>query len=762
MIAGATRGTGGDALSRHLLKQKDGQQVIVMPARGLAADDLKGQIRELVASAAHGRTDRPVHHVHIDPPTDAPNPNSVIATFMRHYEREFGLENAQRAGVYHVKNGRRHAHVVWSLVRDDGSVVSLAHDHARREKVSRITEHEHGLAFVKGKHNRSAAKALRAEGREDVAAAMEAAGLLAGRRPVAHSTPRQRAQAERTAVPIDEIRNQAYAAWQASDDAKSFAVMLHAFGSAVATGERGLVLVDSSAGTHSLNRVLAAAARAAGEDRITAAMVRKRIAGIWFPTVEEIKNGRAERRNPEAGDGRTGELGELVAAPEIAGRTGRRDVEPDRRVEIPVERNRRNSEPSHDRARTARKRLRDRAAIRQIENIDLQGVNQTKGEIMKAIKAQNFKADLLGKIVPQGFNGHAFSNDLRMVKMPAPGQSTARIMTNDGGWIEVDTTRRVVRTWGPTGRAQVLAAALAEKIGCDVEHLARTAGFSANSEALKVTKMSEDSIKSLAVWWAARGFSATFAPDGCWVNAGRARILDRGDKMEIHGGLTEEAINATLTKAKDAWNGGLYLDGHWTSAEQDAIWIAAQRRGIDVANCAPSAKIQAAWQREQETSAKSVRTISAVRTEMVDAQDLIAAAHGDKNCIIRLPGPLQAFVAIHLDDEQRKFLAAQSIADVIPQLERFRRTGAAELEAWRNGQDGNLRRRSQMPRVAPTKTDWICDDSRPVCSPSLRDRSRERPNASTRVGFFRSRSRRVDSNERNDGAPSRTPPTRSR
>lgn len=301
---------------------------------------------------------------------------------------------------------------------------------------------------------------------------------------------------------------------------------------------------------------------------------------------------------------------------------------------------------------------------------------------MKAIKAQNFKADLLGKIAPQGFNGHAFSNDLRMVKMPAPGQSTARIMTNDGGWIEVDATRRIVRTWGPSGRAQVLAAALAEKIGCEVEHLARTAGFSANSEALKVTKMSEDSIKSLAVWWAARGFSATSAPDGCWVNAGRARILDRGDKMEIHGGLTEEAINATLTKAKDAWNGGLYLDGHWTPAEQDAIWIAAQRRGIDVANCAPSAKIQAAWQREQETSAKSVRTISAVRTEMVDAQDLIAAAKGDKTSIIRLPGPLQAFAAIYLDDEQRKHLAAQSVADVIPQLARFRDLGTAELEAW--------------------------------------------------------------------------------
>jgi hypothetical protein len=107
-----------------------------------------------------------------------------------------------------------------------------------------------------------------------------------------------------------------------------------------------------------------------------------------------------------------------------------------------------------------------------------------------------------------------------------------------------------------------------------------------------------------------------------------------------------------------------------------------QRQGIDVVKCNPSPQIQAAWRREQDASAKSVRTISGVRSEMVDAQDLIAAAKGDRNAIVRLPGPLQAFAAIYLDDEQRRHLAAQSVADVIPHLERFRQTGAVELEAW--------------------------------------------------------------------------------
>jgi len=682
MIAGATRGAGGVALSRHLLATKDGQRVLVMPSRGLAAEDLKSQIAEMVADAAHGRTDRPVHHVHVDPPPEAANSNEIIGVFLRHYEAEFGLQDAQRCGVFHLKDGRRHAHVVYSLVNDAGRVADLRHEYARREKVSRITEFECGLPMVKGKHNRAVAQALRKQGREDVAAAMEAAGLLAGRRPVAHSTPRQRAQAERTSVPLDDVRNAAFAAWTTSDDARSFVAALHASGFDVANGESGLVLVDQSAGAHALTRTIAAAARAAGGEKVTAAAVRRRLAGIEFPSVGEVKNGRAERRNPQGSNGRPTELGATVAPPGPSQGAGRRD-ESNRRTESPSIRDRGNPGPSHADARAARKRLRDDDTVKQIGSLDLQDINRAKGAVMKVIRTQNFKADLLAKIAPTGFNAHSFANDLRMVKMPTPGRPAARITMNDGGWIEIDATRRIVRTWGPTGRAQVLAGAIASLMGVEVEHLMKTAAVGADAaDALKVTKLSEDKIKALAMWWSARGYVGIAGPDGCWVDVGNARILDTGAELEIHGGVTDEAVNAILLKARDAWKGNITLDGHWTQAEQDRLWIAAQRQGITVENCRPSQMIQTAWRREQDSAAKSVRTISSVRSEMIDAQDLIAAAHGDKNSVIRLPGPLQAFVAIYLDDEQRRHLAAQSVADVIPQLARFRDLGAAELEAW--------------------------------------------------------------------------------
>ncbi|MGM4990511.1 relaxase/mobilization nuclease domain-containing protein [Tardiphaga sp. 841_E9_N1_2] len=682
MIAGATRGTGGPALARHLMSRKGNQTVEIMLPRSLMGETLREQIDDLLLTSAHGRTSRPVHHVHIDPPPDCADPEAVIEKFMRHYEAEFGFESAQRAGVFHTKNGRKHGHVVYSLVCENGSVVSLAHDHARREKVSRITEFECGLPFTKGKHNRSAAAALRRDGRADVADAMEAAGLLDGRRGIAHSTPRQRAQAERTAVQIDDIRSEAFAAWRSSDDAKSFAVALHTFGSSVTTGERGLVLVDRAGGTHSLNRVLAAAARAAGEDKITAAAVRKRLAGIRFQTVEEAKNVRSKRRNSERGNGGSAGGTEPAAALGVAEGRGR-DDEPDRGNQGPAAGDCSNSAEPERSPAAHRKRVRDRAASLALSTIDLQAINATRRDVMRELKAQDYKAKILSKIAPKGFNAHAFALDLHMIKQPSPGNTTSRIMTTDGGWIEYDAARKSVRTWGPSGRAQVLAAALAAHVSGEVYHLAKTASVGADADALKVAKTSEDTIKSLVMWWSVRGYSATGGPDGCWINAGTARIRDTGNRLDIHGGLTDDAVAAILTKAKDAWGSSVQLNGAWTQAEQDRLWIAAMREGIAIGNCRPSQGIQQAWQREQEAAAAKTKTISAVRTEIIEAQHLLDAARGDIEAAKKLPGTLQAFVGIHLDDDQRKELAAQPIAEIVPHLARFRKLGAVELEAYK-------------------------------------------------------------------------------
>lgn len=281
MISGATRGRGGDKLARHLMK---GGQAI--EPRHLGGEDLKEQLRGLVAGASHGRTGRPVYHVHCDPVGD--QAEQMRTRFFELFESEFGLEDQPMCGAVHAsKDGRPdHEHRAYSLVRDDGSVIDLSHDYARREKVARIIEHEFGQPFVVGKHNRAVHSVLLIE-RPDVAAAMELAGLLDVDRPSALS-PQDRHQQERTKVSKSEVQAAAWTAWKASDDGKSLETALANSGLRLAQGDKAAVIVDATGNTHPLARLISAAAKAEGE-KIPAKIIKERIANTSLPSVEQAR-----------------------------------------------------------------------------------------------------------------------------------------------------------------------------------------------------------------------------------------------------------------------------------------------------------------------------------------------------------------------------------------------------------------------------------------------------------------------------------------
>lgn len=624
-----------------------------------------------------------------------------------------------------------HYHLVVSHIGPDGRALRDSMSFVRLEAAARSLEVDFGEDLTPSRMTKSVVKELRRIGRDDVADML----TVLPSSPTSSMSSKTRAKADRQGLDLPEAQAAVHTAWTTSDSPAAFRAALADSGFEIANGKRPGVFVITKNGIDvgALDRIVKEK-RAAVAARMMKEEENERPAETARKTEE--RRGSDLFRDP----GRPRILGKpatlIAAARQFRGR-----AESDRRPERNFDSRNRDFGPSksdpltyrnHVRENLAIARLRgadfhalrarakavangrdvislhrrveERAAVASFRSIDfaevgpiamkmaagrfpeqseLETLKEVRMKLLKPARSLDLKTRLLAEISPRGFDATRFSNDLHMVKVPSPGRQTARVMTRDGGWLEFDVkTRKPIRTWGNTGRAQVLAQALANVLDVEVQHLAKTASVGADAEALHVTKLSEDKIKSLSMWWAARGYVAVAAADGCWIDAGHSRIKDNGDHLEIHGGVTDEAIAATLMKARDAWGGGLFLDGTWTQAEQDRLWIAAQRQGIDVANCAPSSQIQAAWRREQDASAKSVKTISSVRTEMVDAQDLIAAAKGDKTSIIRLPGALQAFAAIYLDDDQRRHLGAQSVADVIPQLARFREIGAAELESW--------------------------------------------------------------------------------
>lgn len=283
MISGAMRGKGGDALARHLLKPEN-DTVEVLAPRGLGSPDLVGQVRELVALSLGGRTDQPVYHVHVDPEIGISDNAGARARWWALFEREFGLTALPYCGAVHVKHGRRHEHRVYGLVRRDGSVVDLAWDYARREKVSRVVEFEFGLAPVPSKHARGVARRLREDGRADVADWLVASGSLDAERPVAPLSPKERLIQERTGVRLADVRAAALDAWRVSEDGEGLRDALAARGLWLHAGRAGPVVVDATGAAHLLTRVIGAASRAEGQ-RIPAAAVRDRLAGVALTQV---------------------------------------------------------------------------------------------------------------------------------------------------------------------------------------------------------------------------------------------------------------------------------------------------------------------------------------------------------------------------------------------------------------------------------------------------------------------------------------------
>ncbi|WP_198650905.1 hypothetical protein [Devosia indica] len=305
VLSGETRGRGGNALARHLLSGAAGQRVRVLEARFLAGQSLHTQLRELVAGAAGARTDRPVLHVHIDPPPGWDRPD-VIGHWLKIYEAEFGLEEQSRMGVLHQGKGgseRLHAHVLYSLVRQDGRIVDLKNSYRRREKISTITAFELGLPMPPIPRPRSVHRALLRDGRVDVADWMlqHCSGLHAPMR-VAEVSPSERHIAERTGQHANDVPTILARLWPASGPYR-FRRALQDDGLVLAKGTAGPVIIDGANVAHSLSRELRKACRKIGKPPPRAVEVKAFLGNMPLPTVAEVRRARAKmktRRNPKA------------------------------------------------------------------------------------------------------------------------------------------------------------------------------------------------------------------------------------------------------------------------------------------------------------------------------------------------------------------------------------------------------------------------------------------------------------------------------
>jgi hypothetical protein len=287
MIVDTNRGGGEPRLAEYLEEIDDNDQIIELGARGVVADGLAAQLREIVARSAHGRTNQPILHVYVSPATEWTE--AQYDRYLDLYEAEFDLSGQPRLAVEHRKKGRTHRHYVYSVVRRNGRVIDFRHDYARREKIARIVECEFGEPHGPGRYDHAVAAALGREGRDDVVVSMRAAGLLDRRQPVVRPRFRQSRWALEADIDCQRLSRVAYDAWHSSDNGSAFEWALRERGLTLAMGDQVPVIVDPNGIVLPLARSIAEYSRSQTGAWIKAAEIGRRIENLALPSAAAVR-----------------------------------------------------------------------------------------------------------------------------------------------------------------------------------------------------------------------------------------------------------------------------------------------------------------------------------------------------------------------------------------------------------------------------------------------------------------------------------------
>ena len=276
MILKGNQRAGGGQLARHLLNDQDNDHVAIHDLRGFISEDLNGAFTEAFAVSQGTRCKQFLFSLSLNPPENARVPITVFEEAIDKIEERLGLSNQPRAIVFHEKEGRRHAHCVWSRIDTaEMKAINLPHYKLRLRDISRQLFLENDWRMPRGLQN-----------------AQE-------RDPLGFSQAEHQ-QAKRTDANAAAIKKIFKECWAASDSAVSFGHALKEHGYCLARGDRrGHVAVDADGEVFAISRWL----------DLKAKDVRAKLGdGLSLPSSEEVKAWIKQ----EANDIRSEELAEVA------------------------------------------------------------------------------------------------------------------------------------------------------------------------------------------------------------------------------------------------------------------------------------------------------------------------------------------------------------------------------------------------------------------------------------------------------------------
>ena len=279
ILKGSQRG-GARQLGVHLLKTEENEHVEIHEIRGFMAEDVIGALREAEAISKGTKCRQFLFSVSLNPPE---RENVRIDTFegaIDKIEERNGLRGQPRVIVFHEKEGRRHAHAVWSRIDSETMTAKpMSYFKNRLRDVSKELYLENGWQMPRGL-------------------------VDSAKRDPRNFSLSEWQQAKRIGRHAGELKGMIQEAWAISDSRQTFSHALEERGFYLARGDkRGHVALTFEGEVISVSR---ATGRKAEEIRARLGdpselkcveKTRERIAEQILPTIKDhIEKARSEAR----------------------------------------------------------------------------------------------------------------------------------------------------------------------------------------------------------------------------------------------------------------------------------------------------------------------------------------------------------------------------------------------------------------------------------------------------------------------------------
>ena len=151
MILKGSQRAGGSQLAIHLLKTEENEHVEIHEVSGFVSDTPLDAFKEAYAISQGTKCKQFLFSLSLSPPEKESVPVSVFEQAIADIEEKIGLAGQPRVIVFHEKEGRRHAHCVWSRIDvEKMKAINLPHFKLKLRDISRELYLEHDWQMPRG------------------------------------------------------------------------------------------------------------------------------------------------------------------------------------------------------------------------------------------------------------------------------------------------------------------------------------------------------------------------------------------------------------------------------------------------------------------------------------------------------------------------------------------------------------------------------------------------------------------------------------